>query len=82
MLASMQVRNSGASDDWFNCGLFVGGQQIGGGGENISAGTTRELNSVGFGPADANEQVVLKCESGGSESFDLADISLRLAKLM
>jgi hypothetical protein len=83
MLATMQVTNSGSSDDWFGCGLFVNGQQIGGGGgDNVAAGTTKELNSVGFGPVVANAEVVLKCESGGSGTFDLSGITLRLAKLM
>ena len=82
MLATMQVTNSSASDDWFACGLFVDGQQTGGGGDNVAAGATKELNAVGFGPADANAEVVLKCESGGSGTFDLADVSVNLAKLM
>jgi uncharacterized protein YjbI with pentapeptide repeats len=82
MLAHFEVTNTSGPDDWFNCGLFVGGQQIGGGGDNIQAGTTRELNAVGFGPADADEHVVVQCESGGSGTFDIANVSLSLAKLM
>ena len=82
MLANYQVANTSLSDDWFGCGVFVGGQQIGGGGDNVPAGTTREQNSVGFGPVDANEHVVVKCQSGGSGTFDLSNLTLKLAKLM
>jgi hypothetical protein len=82
MLANYQVTNTSASDDWFGCGLFVNGQQIGGGGDNVPAGTTREQNAVGFGPVDANEHVVVKCQSGGSGTFDLSGVTLQLAKLM
>jgi hypothetical protein len=83
MLATMQVTNTSASDDSFNCGLYVDGQQVGGGGDSVSAGTTKELNSVAFGPADAGTEVVLKCENGGGGgTFDVSGISIRLAKLM
>lgn len=82
MLARTDVSNTGASDDWFDCALVVDGQTIGGGGNNVAAGTTAEIISVAFGPVDASDHVVLACDSGGSSTFDLASIRISLAKLM
>ncbi|CAN5706524.1 hypothetical protein BH20ACT14_BH20ACT14_14250 [soil metagenome] len=81
MLARAEVTNSGVTDESFNCGLVVGGQTIGGGGDFIPVGTTKEIVSVAFGPVDANEQVLLGCD-GGAGTFDVANVSISLARLM
>jgi hypothetical protein len=82
MLARMNVSNTGGSDDWFNCGLAVDGRTLGGGGDNVQAGTTKEIDSLAFGPVDAGQQVVLSCEGGGSTTFDVSNVRLSIAKLM
>lgn len=82
MMGRMDVTNTGGSDDWFNCGVFVDGVQLGGGGDNVPAGATRQVVGVGFGPVDVGDDVTLACFSGGSSTFDVANVSMSLAKLM
>jgi hypothetical protein len=83
MLAVLHVTNTSASDDWFSCGVYVDGQQIGGGGgDTVTAGTTRQIGAVGFGPVQTSQHITVKCQSGGSGSFDLTALSLSVAKLM
>jgi hypothetical protein len=80
--ARLDVTNTSATDDSFNCGLFVNGQGFGGGGDWIPAGTTKLINTVGFGPADTGRPVELWCDGGGSATFDVAGVHMSLAKLM
>lgn len=82
MMGRMDVTNTGGSDDWFNCGVFVDGTQLGGGGDSVAAGTTRQVVAVGFGPVDVGDVVTLACFSGGSSTFDVANVTMSLAKLM
>jgi hypothetical protein len=81
--AQLDVTNTSASGDWFNCGVFVDGQQLGGGGTNdLPAGTTMHINTVGFGPAGPGQPVDLWCEHGGAGTFDVANVTANFAKIM
>jgi hypothetical protein len=80
--ARLDATNTSGTDDSFNCGLFVNGQGFGGGGDWIPAGTTKLINTVGFGPADTGHPVELWCDAGGSATFDVAGVRISLAKLM
>ena len=81
--ARMTVTNTSGVDDGLNCGLRAGGQQFGGGGDWFPAGTTKALNVVGFGPVGSSQPVELWCVSNGNGgTFDVANVSARLAKLM
>lgn len=83
MMARMDVTNTSANDDSINCALRVGGQDIGGGGNNVPAGATIQIVAVGFAPVAPSQPIELLCGGGGSGgTFDLANIRLSLAKLM
>ena len=42
VFANLTVHNTGASDDYLECGLFIGNQAVGGGGVDTTAGNTAE----------------------------------------
>ena len=80
--AQLDATNTSASDDNLNCGLFTSGQQLGGGGDYIPAGTTKHLNIVGFGPAGPGQPLEVWCERGGPGTFDVTNISAKFAKIL
>ena len=79
--ARIDVTNTGVTDERFDCGLVMNGQGMGGGGAYLPAGTTKLVNSVGFGHADPSQPIELLCVGGGAGTFDLANIRLSVAKL-
>jgi hypothetical protein len=81
--AQLDATNTSGNDDNFNCGLFVNGQQLGGGGDWVPAGTTKHINAVGFGPAGPGQPVEVWCESGGNGgTFNVANVGAKFAKIM
>jgi hypothetical protein len=82
MLARLDVTNTSANDDNFGCMLLVGGRQLGGGGDSVLAGTTKEIIGVAFGPVTPSQQVDVVCDGGASATFDVRNVRLSLAKLM
>jgi hypothetical protein len=80
--AQLDATNTSGSDDYFNCGLFVNGQQLGGGGDFVAAGTTKHINAVGFGPAGPGQPVEVWCESGGAGTFNVTNVAAKFAKIM
>jgi hypothetical protein len=82
MLARLDVTNTSANDDNFGCMLLVGGRQLGGGGDSVLAGTTKEIIGVAFGPVTPSQQVDVACDGGASATFDVRNVRLSLAKLM
>lgn len=82
--ARLTVTNtSSVDDDGLNCGLRADGQQFGGGGDWFPAGTTKQLNVVGFGPVGPSQPVELWCVSNNNVgTFDVANVSAQLAKIM
>ena len=82
MLATIDVTNTGISDENFGCALVVDDLTVGGGGDFVPAGATKEIISIAFGPADPSDEVILVCDGGAGATFDLSNIRLSLAKLM
>ena len=81
--ARLTVTNTSGVDDGLNCGLRADGQQFGGGGDWFPAGTSKQLNVVGFGPVGPSQPVELWCVSNGNGgTFDVANLSAQLAKIM
>lgn len=80
--AQLDATNSG-SDDSLNCGLYSNGQQLGGGGDFVAAGTTKHINVVGFGPAGPGQPLEVSCESGGGGgTFSLTNVSAKFANIL
>ncbi len=81
--AQLDVTNTSVDDARFNCGLFVNGQQLGGGGDFLPAGATKHINAVGFGGADPGHPVELLCgRDNNTGTFDIANVSANFAKIM
>jgi hypothetical protein len=81
MLVRMEVTNTGANDANFSCVLRTSRGDIGGGGDSIQAGTTKEIFGIAFSPLAPGDPVVLACDGGTEGPFNLANIRLSAARL-
>lgn len=81
VFASVTAHNTGGSDDNLNCGLFIDGNQAGGGGAWVTAGSTVGVTAVGAIPAAAPAVVTLKCTGNSVTTFDLSDVTMRMHNL-
>jgi hypothetical protein len=82
VFANLTAHNTGASDDGLNCGLFINGQQIGGGGAYVTAGSTASGTTVGaISLTSAPADITLKCQGSGVTTFDLSNITMRIHDL-
>jgi hypothetical protein len=83
MFADVTGTNTGPADDDLNCGLFTGGQAFGGGGTSIAIGATGSFTTVGATNVREGSPkiVVLECQGGGSTTYDLSNISVRIHDL-
>jgi hypothetical protein len=79
IFANITAHNTGLADDDLNCGLFMNGQGVGGGGVSVVAGDTASGSTVGAISATAPADITLKCYSNhGTTTFDLSNITLRI----
>jgi hypothetical protein len=78
VFANLTVHNTGASDDYLECGLFIGNQAVGGGGVNTTAGSTESGSTVGAISVTAPTALTLKCQGHGATTFDLSHVALRI----
>jgi hypothetical protein len=82
IFANLSVHNTGANDDNLNCGLFINGQAIGGGGANVTAGSTASATTVGaISLTSAPADITLKCQGNNVTTFDLSNITMRIHNL-
>lgn len=81
-IASGTATNTGASDDYLNCGFDVSGSVSGAAGFSTTAGNATAGSSVTLAPTtSANETVKFICFGSGSTTFDLANLKMKLIKL-
>jgi hypothetical protein len=82
IFANLTAHNTGANDDGLNCGLFINGQQIGGGGAYVTAGSTASATTVGaISLTSAPADITLSCTTSGVTTFDLSHVTLRVHNL-
>jgi hypothetical protein len=81
VFARITAHNTGSTADDLQCGLFVGGQVVGGGGTNVAIGATNTFSTVGAISLTAPADVTLKCQASGLTTFDLSNISMRIHSL-
>ena len=74
-------RDTGASDDNLNCGLFVDGNAFGGGGVAVTAGNSASGTTVGALSLSAPADLTLKCQGNGVTTFDISNVTLRIHNL-
>ena len=78
----LTAHNTGANDDGLNCGLFSNGQQFGGGGAYVTAGSTSSGSAVGaISLTSAPADVTLSCTTNSVTTFDLSHITMRIHNL-
>ena len=78
VFANLTVHNTGASDDYLECGLFIGNQAVGGGGVDTTAGNTSSGSTVGAISVTAPTALTLKCRGHSATTFDLSHVTLRI----
>jgi hypothetical protein len=78
VFARLTVHNTGATGDDLNCGLFIDGQAVGGGGVSVAAGTTESGSTVGAISISAPTDLTLKCQGGAVTTFDISHITMRI----
>ena len=82
-IASGTVTNTGSSDEYLNCGFDVAGTVAGAAGFSTTAGNATSGSSVTVAPTTTpNQTVRFVCfGSGGGNTFDLANLKMKLVKL-
>jgi hypothetical protein len=82
IFANLTAHNTGANDDGLNCGLFINGQQFGGGGAYVTSGSTASGTTVGaISLTSAPADVTFSCTTNSVTTFDLSHITLRVHNL-
>jgi hypothetical protein len=81
VFAHLTVHNTGASGDNLNCGLFISGEAVGGGGVSVAAGDTESGSTVGAISISAPSDLTLKCQGSGVTTFDISNITMRIHNL-
>ena len=81
VFARLTATNTGGTDDYLNCGLFINGQAVGGGGVSVPTGSTATGSTVGAVSITAPTDVTLKCQGSGVTTFDISDVSMRIHNL-
>ena len=77
LFGRVTAHNTGATDDNLNCGLFAAGGAFGGGGTQVTAGSTATFSVVGAASLAAATSVTLSCQSSGVTTFDLSNVAIR-----
>jgi len=81
-IASGTVTNTGAIDDYLNCGFDVSGTLAGAAGFSTTAGSATSGSSVTVAvTSNPNEAVTFVCFGSGVTTFDLTNLKMKLIKL-
>jgi uncharacterized protein YjbI with pentapeptide repeats len=81
-IASATVTNTGASNDYLNCGFEVAGTIAGAAGFETTAGNATSGSSVTLASSTNPDQTVtFMCMGSGTTTFDIANIKMKLIKL-
>jgi hypothetical protein len=78
VFTDLTVHNTGASDEYLNCGYTFGGTLYGAAGVSTTAGNTSSGTSVTAFSAGAPGTLTFMCQGGGATTYDVSQIHLRL----
>jgi hypothetical protein len=83
LFVDVTAHNTGGSDGWVSCNLFLDGSQFGGGGTNVTAGATTTFSSVGAThiAVDGAKSVTLNCNVDTSTTYDVSNVTVRIHNL-
>ena len=72
------VSNTGTSDEYLNCGYRFNGVLNGASGFSTTAGASTTGTSAGVVTADGPTTVEFLCQGGGSTTYDLSNVTMRV----
>ena len=75
---TLTVQNTGANDEYLNCGYRVAGNLVGAAGVETTAGGTATGTSVGAFSAPSAGLVEFACTGSGGTTYDISDITMRI----
>ncbi len=78
IFTNLTVHNTGASDEYLNCGYRVNGNLNGASGVGTTAGTTSSGTSAGVVSADGPTTVEFLCQGNGATSYDISNVTMRV----
>jgi hypothetical protein len=77
VFTTLTVHNTGANNEYLNCGYRVGGTLVGAAGVETTAGATATGTSVGAFNAPASALVEFACAGSGGTTYDISGITMR-----
>jgi hypothetical protein len=78
LFTNLTVANTGASNEYLNCGYRFNGVISGAAGVDTTAGTTKTGVSAGVVTADGPTTVEFLCQGNGATTYDISNISMRI----
>ena len=78
VFTTLTVHNTGANNEYLNCGYRVGGTLVGAAGVETTAGGTASGTSVGAFNAPASALVEFACVGSGGTTYDISGITMRV----
>lgn len=78
IFTNLTVANTGAVDEYLNCGYRFNGVLNGASGVSTTAGTTASGTSAGVITADGPTTVEFLCEGSGATTFDVSNVTMRV----
>jgi hypothetical protein len=75
---TLTARNTGASNEYLNCGFRVDGTIVPAAGLETTAGNSSSGTSVGAFHASAGAAVEFLCVGGGGTTYDISDVTMRV----
>jgi hypothetical protein len=78
LFTNLTVANTGASNEYLNCGYRFNGMISGAAGVDTAAGDTSTGVSAGVVTADGPTTVEFLCQGNGGTTYDISNISMRI----
>ncbi len=81
IFTALTVHNTGANDEYLNCGFRVNGAMVPAAGVETTAGNISSGTSVGAFSVASPGTVEFICTGNGATSYDVSDITMRVHNL-
>ena len=78
VFASLTVTNTGANDEYLNCGFQINGTMNGAAGVSATAGATTSGSSVTAFNTPTAGTVEFVCSGSGGTTYDISNIEMRI----
>ncbi len=81
IFTTLTVHNTGANNEYLNCGYRVDGTMVGAAGVETTAGGTATGTSVGAFGVQGAASVEFLCAGSGGTTYDISNIAMRIHNL-